>query len=237
MEITDCRAVLFDLDGVLTPTALIHEEAWGDMFRAFLTEQGAEPYTDADYYAYLDGRRRDEGIRAVLEAKGISLPDGSLDDAADVDSVHGLGARKNNDFLARVAQGVDPYEGSVGFLDFLANLDEAPEVAVVSSSKNAGPVLAAAGLADRFELVVDGNTAGDLGLPGKPAPDTYLYAAKQLGIDPSEVAVVEDAISGVESGAAGKFGLVIGVNRGAGEEALAEAGADVVVDDLKELIP
>lgn len=237
MEITECRAVLFDLDGVLTPTALIHEEAWGDMFRAFLTERGAEEYTDADYFAYLDGRRRDEGIRAVLKAKNISLPDGLVDDTPETDSVHGLGARKNRDFLKRVAEGVAPYDGSVRFLDYLSGLDNPPEVAVVSSSKNAGPVLAAAGLADRFELVVDGNLASDLGLPGKPAPDTYLHAARELGFEPAEVAVVEDALSGVASGAAGKFGLVIGVNRGAGADALAAAGADVVVDDLEELLP
>lgn len=237
MEITDCRAVLFDLDGVLTPTALIHEEAWGDMFRAFLTERGAEAYSDADYYAHLDGRRRDEGIRAVLAAKNISLPDGQVDDTPETDSVHGLGARKNRDFLRRVEAGVAPYAGSVRFLDYLAGLEPAPEVAVVSSSKNAGPVLAAAGLADRFELVVDGNLASELELPGKPAPDSYLHAARELGFDPAEVVVVEDALSGVASGAAGKFGLVIGVNRGAGADALAEAGADVVVDDLEELLP
>ncbi|HHT33301.1 hypothetical protein CJ204_02670 [Corynebacterium xerosis] len=234
-------AVLFDLDGVLTPTADIHERAWGDMFRAFLDERGAEPYTDADYFAHLDGRRRDEGIRAMLASRGISLDDGSASDTSADDTVTGLGLRKNEDFLRRVASGVEPYEGSVKFLDHLDAVAAgegagAPKLAVVSSSRNARPVLEAAGLLDRFELIVDGNVAHDLELDGKPSPATYLYAAEQLGVPAAEAVVVEDAISGVQSGAAGEFGLVVGVDRGAGHDALLGGGADEVVDDLAELI-
>ncbi|WP_295629391.1 HAD family phosphatase [uncultured Corynebacterium sp.] len=234
-------AVLFDLDGVLTPTADIHEQAWGDMFRAFLEERGADPYTDADYFAHLDGRRRDEGIRAMLESRGIQLDDGGDDDTAADDTVTGLGLRKNEDFLRRVAEGVEPYPGSVKFLDHLDAVaagegDGAPRLAVVSSSRNARPVLEAAGLLERFELVVDGNVAHERGLDGKPSPATYLYAAEVLGVTAAEAVVVEDALSGVRSGAAGDFGLVVGVDRGAGRDELAANGADEVVDDLAELI-
>ncbi len=234
-------AVLFDLDGVLTPTADIHEQAWGDMFRAFLEERGAEPYTDADYFAHLDGRRRDEGIRALLESRGISLDDGSASDTSAEDTVTGRGLRKNEDFLRRVEQGVAPYEGSARFLDHLDAVAAgegagAPKLAVVSSSRNARPVLEAAGMLDRFELIVDGNVAHELGLDGKPSPATYLHAAEQLGVPASEAVVVEDAISGVKSGAAGGFGLVVGVDRGAGRDELLANGADEVVDDLAELI-
>ena len=234
-------AVLFDLDGVLTPTADIHEQAWGDMFRAFLEERGAEPYTDADYFAHLDGRRRDEGVRALLESRGISLDDGSASDTSAEDTVTGLGLRKNEDFLGRVEQGVAPYEGSARFLDHLDAVAAgegagAPKLAVVSSSRNARPVLEAAGMLDRFELIVDGNVAHELGLDGKPSPATYLHAAEQLGVPASEAVVVEDAISGVKSGAAGGFGLVVGVDRGAGRDELLANGADEVVDDLAELI-
>lgn len=236
-----CGAVLFDLDGVLTPTADIHQEAWGDMFRAFLAERGAEPYTDADYFEHLDGRRRDEGIRALLASRGIVLEDGSDSDTEDDDTVTGLGLRKNADFLRRVARGVDPYPGSVRFLDHLAAVAAGeggggPKLAVVSSSRNARAVLEAAGLLGRFELVVDGTVAHDRGLAGKPSPATYLHAAEELGVPASDAVVVEDAISGVQSGAAGGFGLVVGVDRGAGRGALLAEGADVVVDDLAELI-
>ncbi|HHU45489.1 MAG TPA: HAD-IA family hydrolase [Actinomycetales bacterium] len=238
-DLASFGAVLFDLDGVITPTADIHEAAWGDMFRAFLEERGAEPYADSDYFEHLDGRRRDEGIAAMLASRGIELPYGSDADTAQDDTITGLGLRKNEDFLARVAAGVEPYEGSVRLLDVLADAAAAgsgPKLAIVSSSRNARPVLEAAGLLDRFELIVDGNVAHELELSGKPAPDTYVHAAEALGVPAAEAVVVEDAISGVQSGAAGDFGLVVGVDRGAGRDALANAGADVVVDDLGELI-
>lgn len=232
-------AVLFDLDGVITPTADIHQAAWGDMFRVFLDERGAEPYVESDYFEYLDGRRRDEGISALLASRGIELPYGSESDTSADDTVTGLGLRKNEDFLARVAAGVEPYAGSVRLLDSLSDAvarGSGPRLAIVSSSKNARAVLSAAGLLERFEIIVDGNVAHELGLAGKPAPDTYLHAAETLGVAASDAVVVEDAISGVRSGADGGFGLVVGVDRGAGREALADAGADVVVDDLEELV-
>ncbi|WP_288801947.1 HAD family phosphatase [uncultured Corynebacterium sp.] len=233
-------ALLFDLDGVITPTAALHREAWSRMFSAFLAQRGAEPYTEQDYFDYLDGRRRDEGVAALLESRNITVDEGTAEDAADKDTIHGLGARKNEDFLKLVSEGVEAYPGSVALLDeWRARKDageDVPRMAIVSSSKNASPVLEAAGLVDRFELIVDGIVANDRELPGKPAPDTYAYAAEQLGVGVEDAVVLEDATSGVASGRAGDFGLVIGVDRGAGEQALLDAGADVVVRDLGDLL-
>ncbi|WP_291479259.1 HAD-IA family hydrolase [Corynebacterium sp.] len=231
-------AVLFDLDGVITPTADLHRAAWAAMFTEFLGNRGADPYTEQDYYDHLDGRSRDEGVQALLDSRGISLPHGDAATAtASDDTVVGLGLRKNEDFLRVLGQGIDPYPGSVALLDDLTGdtAGTAPQVAIVSSSKNARQVLTAAGLVDRFGLIVDGTVAAAEGLPGKPAPDTYLFAARSLGVDPSRAVVVEDATSGVASGRAGDFGLVVGVDRGAGRETLLDAGADIVVSDLAEL--
>lgn len=238
-------AVLFDLDGVITPTADLHRAAWATMFTEFLQDRGAAPYTEQDYYDHLDGRSRDEGVQALLASRGITLPLGDAATATPTeDTVVGLGLRKNEDFLRVLGQGMDPYPGSVALLDELDSLDDpgtagkpgtAPQVAIVSSSKNARQVLTAAGLVDRFGLIVDGTVAAAEGLPGKPAPDTYLFAARSLGVDPSRAVVVEDATSGVASGRAGGFGLVVGVDRGAGHETLLDAGADIVVSDLAEL--
>ncbi|MBV7294515.1 HAD-IA family hydrolase [Corynebacterium sp. TAE3-ERU12] len=236
METTHHGAVLFDLDGVLTPTADFHEAAWGDMFRRFLEGRDVAPYSEADYYEHLDGRRRDEGIRSLLASRGIELPDGGADDSPEDDTVTGLGLRKNEQFLKRVREGIEPFPGSVRYLDYLAALPSPPQVAVVSSSRNAQEVLTAAGLVDRFEVIVDGNVAHEKGLAGKPAPDTYLFAATALGVEPMDATVVEDAISGVKAGAAGRFGHVIGVDRGAGHDQLSDAGADEVVSDLAELV-
>ncbi len=241
------EAVLFDLDGVITPTAEIHEKAWADMFRHYFEEKGVRAYEDADYYTYLDGRRRDEAIDAILKSRGIELPHGEASDTADDETIIGLGERKNNDFLARVEAGVDAYAGSVQLLDRLAmaalnpdnedsGMKNAMKLAVVSSSKNARPVLIAAGLVDRFPVIVDGVVAQERGLPGKPAPDTFIAASEELGVAPERAVVVEDAISGVQAAAAGNFGLIIGVDRGAGEEELRKAGAHVVVSDLAELL-
>ena len=236
----DYRAILFDLDGVITPTAELHRQAWRRMFSAFLEERGAEPYTEQDYFDHLDGRRRDEGVASLLASRGITLPEGSSDDAATVDSIHGLGSRKNQDFLQLVEEGVQPYPGSVELLDALAAAEAdgqpVPRIGIVSSSKNAKPVLESAGLLDRFEIVVDGNVASEQGLKGKPAPDTYLRGAELLEAEPEDAVVVEDATSGVQSSRAGNFGLVLGVDRGAGEEALKAAGADLVVADLADLL-
>ncbi|HEX8509940.1 MAG TPA: beta-phosphoglucomutase family hydrolase [Propionibacteriaceae bacterium] len=229
-------AALFDLDGVLTPTAEVHMAAWEKMFSEFLLQRGvAEPYTEADYFDYVDGKPRYDGVRSFLESRNIELPDGAADDPPSSETVCGLGNRKNDAFAAVLeTDGVTPYPGSVALLDRLQQLGI--EVAVVSSSRNAPAVLVAAGLSDRFEVVVDGNVADDQGLTGKPSPETFVYAAEQLGTAVSTSVVLEDALSGVAAGHAGGFGLVVGVDRGVGADRLTEAGADVVVSDLAELV-
>jgi len=228
-------AVLFDLDGVLTPTAVVHRHAWSRLFTPLLEAHGASTYTDADYFAYIDGKPRYEGVRSLLESRGIDLPWGEPTDDPDTATVCGLGNRKNAVFTQVLeSEGVAPYPGSVRLVDAL--VADGRQVAVVSSSRNAVPVLAAAGLTDRFALVVDGLVAAAQGLPGKPQPATYLYAAEQLGVPRERAVVVEDAESGVASGRAGAFGLVVGVDRGAGAAVLLEQGADLVVDDLDELV-
>lgn len=229
-------AVLFDLDGVLTPTAEIHMRAWAQTFTPLLREAGdRRPYTDADYFAYVDGKPRLEGVASMLAARGISLPAGDQDDGPQVATVAGVGNRKNALFTEILhGDGIAPYPGSVAVVDHL--IDAGIAVAVVSSSRNAVDVLAAAGLTDRFPVVMDGNRAAALGLPGKPAPDTFRHAAAELEVDPAAAVVVEDAVSGVRAGAAGGFGLVIGVDRGVGADQLREAGAGIVVADLAELL-
>lgn len=237
MKWTEYEAVLFDLDGVLTPTAEVHMRAWQEMFAAFLARHGDERlYTEADYFAHIDGRPRYEGVAAMLASRGIELPPGDPSDPPGELTVCGLGNRKNALFTEVLQRGgIEPYAGSLALMDHLAGLGVA--MAVVSSSKNAPQVLETAGIADRFPVVVDGAVAAELGLPGKPAPDTYAYAAKQLGVPIRRSVVVEDAVSGVQAGAADDFGLVVGVDRGAGSPELLAAGADVVVQDLAELIP
>jgi beta-phosphoglucomutase family hydrolase len=236
---SDHDAVLFDLDGVLTPTAEVHMRAWAEMFSAFLSSwhgPGADtsPYTDADYFAHVDGKPRYDGVRDLLTARGIRLPDGDPSDPPSAETVCGLGNRKNDAFnVVLERDGVTPYPGSVALLDALRALGM--PLAVVSSSANAPAVLGAAGLADRFVTVVDGRVATALGLAGKPAPDTFIHAATECGTTPARSVVVEDAVSGVRAGAAGEFGLVIGVDRGAGAETLTAAGATLVVTDLGDL--
>ena len=237
MDWTDYDAALFDLDGVLTPTAEVHMRAWDVMFNTYLQgrDEHQQPYTDEDYFAWVDGKPRYDGVRSFLASRGITLPDGAPDDGPELETVCGLGNRKNAAFSAVLRdEGVAPYPASVALLDHLRERGTA--VAVVSSSRNAPAVLAAAGLADRFEVVVDGQVAAAAGLPGKPAPDTYLYAAEQLGVTKERSVVLEDALSGVQSGRAGDFGLVVGVDRGAGAQPLLDGGADVVVAELDELI-
>lgn len=239
-DLTGYQAVLFDLDGVITPTADLHRQAWAVMFTDYLDSRGAEPYSEQDYFDHLDGRARLEGIASLLESRGISLPLNSPATPATGgehrETVTSLGERKNADFLRLLDEGINAYPGSVALLDALADRPDAPRVAIVSSSKNARQVLEAAGLLERFELVVDGLVAAEHQLPGKPAPDTYAFAAAQLGVDNAVAVVVEDATSGVASGRAGGFGLTVGVDRGAGQDALLAAGADVVVTDLAELV-
>ncbi|MGY4718585.1 HAD family hydrolase [Naumannella cuiyingiana] len=236
-NLDDVDAVLFDLDGVITPTAVVHMRAWDKMFNEFLaTRPGQAPYTEQDYYDYVDGKPRYEGVRSFLQARGIELPDGSPEDPPEADTIGGLGNRKNALFTKVLAdEGIEAYPGSVRYLDELAK--KGTRTAIVSSSKNARDVLATAGLLDRFEVIVDGIVAAERGLPGKPEPDTFADAARQLGVPNSRAAVFEDAISGVRAGRAGGFAHVVGVDRGAGPQALADAGADVVVADLAELLP
>lgn len=230
-------AVLFDLDGVLTPSTEVHMRAWAELFDGFLSRRGGtRPYTDADYFAYIDGVPRYDGVRAFLGSRGIELPEGTPEDPPDALTVHGLGNRKNEAFLEVLDRdGIEPYPGSVRLLDWLDAQGIA--VAVVSSSRNARAILAAAGLAPRFSVVVDGVLVAERGLAGKPAPDTFCYAARLLSVPYARAVVVEDALSGVAAGRAGGFAAVIGVDRGVGEQALRAAGADRVVRDLADLVP
>lgn len=209
--------------------------AWEEMFSEFLAAHGvAEPYTDADYFAYVDGKPRYDGVRSFLASRAIVLPEGEPADAPDAETVCGLGNRKNevfNEVLER--DGIAPYPGTLRLMETLDELGIAK--AIVSSSKNARTVLTAAGLLEEFPVIVDGLVAVDECLPGKPEPDTFLRAAELVGATADESVVVEDAVSGVAAGKAGGFGLVVGVDRGAGGESLKEAGADIVVADLGEI--
>lgn len=235
MDWTPYDAALFDLDGVLTPTAEVHMRAWAELFTPFLADRDVAPYTEDDYYAHIDGRPRYEGVATLLADRGIELPHGDPADAPGEATVCALGNRKNEVFTEVLErEGITPYPGSVRLLDHLSGLGVA--MAVVSSSRNAPAVLEGAGLAERFRVVVDGSVAAEQGLDGKPAPDTFAYAARQLGVPGARAVVVEDAVSGVRAGRAGGFGLVVGVDRGAGREELVRHGADLVVTDLAELI-
>ena len=250
---TTASAILFDLDGGLTPTATVHEQAWKELFEGYLASRPDVPgYREEDYFDHIDGKPRFDGVRDFLASRGIVLPegapsdgtteqaatDGAQQDAGKLDAanatVQGLGNRKNTVFNDIVSAGVEPFEGSVRFLE--AAVDRGLKVAVVSSSRNAPAVLKAAGLNGHFEIVVDGVVAAAEGLPGKPSPATYQYAAELLGLPSEECVVVEDAVSGVQAGHAGQFHSVIGVDRGAGRQTLLNAGATSVVNDLDELL-
>ncbi len=224
----DFGAVLFDLDGVITPTASIHEKAWAALFAPW-------GFTSADYLAYVDGRPRYDGVRTFLASRGVELPEGTPTDPPGDGTVCALGNRKDEMFNAVLArEGIAPYPGSMAVMDHLDELG-IPS-AIVSSSKNARTVLRAADIEARFRAVVDGNTLVDEHLAGKPDPAMFLHAAQCLEVEPAQAIVVEDAISGVAAGHAGHFGLVLGVDRGGNRTALGEAGADLVVDDLGETL-
>ncbi|WP_169581340.1 MULTISPECIES: HAD-IA family hydrolase [Microbacterium] len=227
-------AVLFDLDGVLTPTAEVHMHAWETMFTELFRAWGiTPPYTERDYFDHLDGKKRYDGVAALLRSRDVEVPWGDPSDPVTADTVCGIGNRKNVVFEKVLRdEGIAPYPGSLALLDDLA--DAGTTVAVVSSSKNAEEVLQVAGIRDRFAVVMDGVIAERDHLASKPAPDVFVEAARMLGVDPARSVAVEDAISGVESAAAGRFGLVVGVDRGAGADALRAAGADIVVNDLEE---
>lgn len=235
-------SLLFDLDGVLTRTAELHAAAWKETFDDFLRGRrdadGEEqrPFDEsADYDEYVDGMPREDGVRAFLKSRGIELPDGELDDPPEATTVHGVGNAKNERLLKLIhSRGVAPYEGSVRYVR--AAMKAGLRRAVVSSSTNCHDVLEAAGIADLFEHVVDGVVAHRKHLDGKPAPDTFLEGARALGAAPERAAVFEDALAGVAAGRAGRFGCVIGVDRAGQRSQLAAHGADIVVDDLAELL-
>jgi HAD superfamily hydrolase (TIGR01509 family) len=234
-SISGASAILFDLDGVLTPTAIVHERAWQELFDGFLRAvPQAAAYRESDYFDHIDGKPRFDGVRDFLASRDIVLPEGPADDDPAHNTVHGLGNRKNKVFNDMVDAGVKPYEGSVRLVE--AALACGLKLAVVSSSRNAPAVLKAAGLSGYFPVVVDGMVAVAEGLPGKPSPATYEYAARLLGLPSEECIVVEDAVSGVQAGDAGNFHSVIGVDRGAGRQILLDSGATLVVDDLAELL-
>jgi beta-phosphoglucomutase family hydrolase len=235
------RACLFDLDGVLTRTATVHAAAWKEMFDEYLrrrSEENGEPFVpfdvDADYKPYVDGKKRADGVRSFLASRGITLPEGAPTDPPTVATVNGLGNRKNELVLARMAAGVEVYPGSVRYVE--AVRDAGLPCAVVSSSANTKAVLKVTGLEGLFEEVVDGLTAEREDLAGKPAPDMFLFAARCLNIPPADAAVFEDALAGVEAGHAGGFGFVVGVDRAGQAEELHSHGGDIVVSDLADLL-
>lgn len=236
------RACLFDLDGVLTQTARVHAQAWKEMFDAFLrerSERGGEPFVPfdpvADYSAYVDGKPRYDGVRSFLASRGIQLPEGDPSDPPSAETVFGLGNRKNELVLALLRRdGVEVYEGSVRYVR--AVRDAHLNRAVVSASANTREVLKAARIENLFEVRIDGIVAAERHLRGKPAPDPFLAAAEELKVPAADAAVFEDALAGVEAGRAGDFGYVVGVDRVGQRQALLEHGADVVVDDLAELL-
>ncbi|MFD5725779.1 MULTISPECIES: beta-phosphoglucomutase family hydrolase [unclassified Streptomyces] len=231
------QACLFDLDGVVTRTAVVHAAAWKATFDAFLRERdGADfrPFSDADYDEYVDGRPRADGVRSFLASRGIELPEGTPDDPPDTRSVNGVGNRKNELLLEKIrTDGVEPYEGTLRYIDAVRAAGLA--TAIVSSSANTRDVLHSIDAERLFDVRIDGVVARERKLPGKPHPDTFLAAARDLGVEPSRAAVFEDALAGMDAGRSGHFGFVVGVDRVGQTDALYAHGADRVVKDLAEL--
>lgn len=239
-EFDGIEAAIFDLDGVVTRTAGLHAAAWKRLFDDYLrrrSERTGEPFhefTDADYRMHVDGLPRYEGVAAFLAARGITLPRGEPSDPEDCETVYGLGNRKNTVFQAVLASdGVEVFDSTVALIRALR--ERGQRTALVSSSRNARVVLHRAGLAELFDVIIDGNDAARLGLKGKPDPDIFLAAAERLGVPPARALMVEDALSGVAAGRAGGFAIVVGVDRAGQRDALLDAGADLVVSDLDEL--
>uniref|UniRef100_UPI0037369C33 HAD family hydrolase n=1 Tax=Microbacterium sp. TaxID=51671 RepID=UPI0037369C33 len=234
-DLTTFDGVLFDLDGVLTPTADVHMHAWEKMFTELFTAWDVQPpYTRADYFEHLDGKKRYDGVASLLRSRDIEVPWGEPADPPSADTVCGIGNRKNVVFESVLrADGIAAYPGSLALVQKLQ--DAGVPIAVVSSSKNAREVLTVAGIIDRFPVIMDGVVAEEEGLASKPAPDVFARAAEMLGVDPARSAAVEDAHSGVQSAVAAGYGLVVGVDRGAGAATLTALGAHIVVDDLAEL--
>jgi beta-phosphoglucomutase family hydrolase len=233
----DIRACLFDLDGVLTQTAKVHQAAWKRTFDEFLRSRdpGAAEFSSADYNRYVDGKPREDGVRDFLASRGITLPEGSDSDPADAATIRGVAGRKNDLLLHELDEhGVQVYEGSRRYLR--AVRDAGLPTAVVTASANGAQVIAAGGFDDLIDARVDGVVAKRDGLRGKPAPDGFLAGARALGVEPAQAAVFEDALAGVQAGRAGGFGYVVGVDRVGQADALREHGADVVVTDLAQLL-
>jgi beta-phosphoglucomutase family hydrolase len=236
------QATLFDLDGVLTDTASVHKRAWKLMFDAYLrnrAEHTGEPFVPfdpvGDYQTFVDGKKREDGVRSFLASRSIELPEGKPDDDSGSETVHGLGNHKNDMFQHTLhTDGVKVFEGSRRYLEAVSAAGLA--VAVVSSSANTREVLEVTGLERFVQQRVDGVTMREENIPGKPAPDSFLRAAQLLDVNPDHAAVFEDALAGVEAGRAGRFGFVVGVDRVGQSEALRRNGADVVVTDLAELL-
>ncbi|MGW4576702.1 beta-phosphoglucomutase family hydrolase [Streptomyces tendae] len=233
----DIQACLFDLDGVVTRTAVVHAAAWKETFDAFLRERdgtGFRPFTDPDYDQYVDGRPRADGVRSFLASRGVELPEGSPDDPPDAQTVNGVGNRKNELLLEKIrTDGVEPYEGTLRYIDAVRGAGLA--TAIVSSSANTRDVLRSIDAERLFDVRIDGVVARERKLPGKPHPDTFLAAARDLGVEPSRAAVFEDALAGMDAGRSGHFGYVVGVDRVGQTDALYAHGADRVVKDLAEL--
>ncbi len=232
------RACLFDLDGVVTRTAVVHAAAWKEAFDAFLRRWEGEGFCPfdpvGDYDEYVDGRPRADGVRSFLASRGIELPEGRPDDPPEKSTVHGLGNRKNDLLLEKIRTGgVEAYEGTLRYIESVRA--GGLHTAVVSSSANCRDILRAVGAESLFDVRIDGVVAAERHLPGKPRPDTFLAAASDLGVEPSQAAVFEDALAGMDAGRSGHFGHVVGVDRVGQADALRAHGADRVVKDLSEL--
>lgn len=235
-DLTTYDGVLFDLDGVLTPTAEVHMRAWQTMFTELFTAWDiTPPYEPEDYFRHLDGKKRYDGVASLLRSRDVEVPWGEPGDDPSADTICGIGNRKNAVFERVLrSEGIVPYPGSLALIDKLQAAGV--PIAVVSSSKNTREVLTVAGLLERFPVIMDGVVAEERHLPSKPAPDVFAEGARMLGVDPARSVAVEDAHSGVESAVAAGYALVVGVDRGAGADALRARGAHVVVDDLDAFV-